>query len=356
MNRLSQAGRLFCWVLTLSWLGLPGHCLAQNRQMLFGLSFSSDSKHIATCGDRVRVFEAATGKRLTEIDEPWKNIGVSREIAFFPKDPDQLVVGPHDGPIRVLKLGQAEPVHKLEGHDGMTSALAFSMDGKSLATSSVRYIQGKAALGKLRYWDVGSGRLLHSEDRDDAGIDAVSISDDGTQLAFCTKTDLEVYDTTSWGQIGSVTLPAGNLQGEPFGMETAFGKDDGFVVVAGGICVPSGNGCRTTGLLWKLDLNGSATLTGGPRAGYCRSVSFTPDRTRFVSGHESGLGHQVFQIDLESGELVWTATGGGRGGLPDPYGVRISPDGKLVAWCTSGRIHVIDAANGEEVRTIVVAD
>lgn len=357
MTLLFWAGRLAGLLLV---IGLSfGRCSvgrAQGRTALYGLSFSSDSKHFATCGDRVRVFETATGNRLKEIDEPWAGIGLSSEIAFSPAEPDLLVVGPRDGPIRVLRLGQAEPVRKLEGHDGMTSALAFTRDGKSLATSSIRYIRGEAAFGKLRYWDVESGRLLHSEDRDDAGIDALSISDDGKQIAFCTRADLEVYDTESWGQIGSVTLPAGNLQGEPFGMETAFGKGDEFVIISGGVCVPVNGGCRTTGLLWKLDLNGSATLMGDPRGGYCRSVSFTPDRERFVSGHEQGASQQIFLVELDGGNPVWTIERGSGGGLPEPFGLRIAPDGKVAAWCTSGRVHIVDAANGKEVRTIKIRD
>ncbi len=60
--------------------------------------------------------------------------------------------------------------------------------------------------------------------------------------------------------------------------------------------------------------------------------------------------------DLDSGDIVWTAARDGRGGLPEPFGVRISPDGKLVAWCVLGQIRVVDAANGEEVRTLELAD
>ena len=60
-------------------------------------------------------------------------------------------------------------------HEHSVTAIAFSPDGKSIATGSA---------GHLRIWDAANGRLrsIHAEDAT-RGVDAIAFSPDGRQVA-----------------------------------------------------------------------------------------------------------------------------------------------------------------------------
>ena len=69
-----------------------------------------------------------------------------------------------------------ESLHTLSGHTDLIESLAFSPDGKWLATASDD--------ATLKIWDAATGELLHDY-KDFSGIvDSVAFSPDGTRLAF----------------------------------------------------------------------------------------------------------------------------------------------------------------------------
>ena len=89
-------------------------------------------------------------------------------------------------PLSPLPAKQPKPRHTLKGHAGKVYSLAFSPDGKTLASA------GKA----VQLWDVASGKKKATllEDPDD--IASVAFSPDGTTLASAGK-EVQLWDVAS---------------------------------------------------------------------------------------------------------------------------------------------------------------
>ena len=85
--------------------------------------------------------------------------------------------------------------HKLQG----PTSLAFSPDGKTLATGN---IEGWLESGDLRLWRVSDGKLLHKA-RYVYGVNDIAFSPDGKTLAMTTmveksKNPIRVWDVAAW--------------------------------------------------------------------------------------------------------------------------------------------------------------
>ena len=332
-----------------------------NRATLWDLSFSKDSNHLLTCGDRLRVFDLRDPPLREPVKQPWKELGWSRRATFSPTDATLLAVAKDTGHVTLLRLGQAEPVLEIPVEEAAWGNachdLVFSPDGKQLAVAFSKIEEGKFVEGQLRIHDVETGKLVHSVSRDENKISGVAFSPGGGRLAFCCGPELEVFERAPWEALGTVVLPTGTFHEDDgaFALAATFVNDENHLIVGGGICegLRKGMGCNTTGLLWSVDFEGEARLSEEPRPSYIRSVCATPDGRQYVIAFSDQQGTQV---------SLWEANGTARWGIlkpwgmhpGEPYGLRISPDGKRVAWCDDGGIHLLDAANGDVLEAMGV--
>ena len=346
-----------------------------NPDIRWAIDFSSDGSLIATCGNYVRVYEVKTGKLVHDIEGKFTkaiafNAIAFNAIAFSPATPNQFVAGGVDGVLSLWQVGKKAVVREFRGHDGVIWSAAVDKSGKYAATGSVRYQEGKAALGQFRLWEIETGKAAQSLDVKDGAIQGVSFSGDGKLVAFCRNmntdaSSVEVYHVQPWKLASSVKLSAGaNLEttkwgkAVPFGLSTRFVPDQKRVVVAGGICVrvdpaPYPYACQTTGLLWRADLGeASAKLLDEPQPEYYRSLGITPDGKRFATGN--GINNAILggkariqMRDVETGKTLWSAASDA-----EPYAVTVSPDGETVAAGQRDGVLLLNAKTGETIRLI----
>ena len=158
------------------------------------VAFSKDGTRLAsTSADKVYVWDAATGQKLSEKLHDQNVIGV----AFSPKHESLLASGTFGGLVKVWDWTTGKETPGFVGHTDYVWAVAFSPDGTQLATASKDRT--------VKVWNVKTGRWIH----DLAGHTAfshyrVAFNLDGSRLAASGDDDnIKLWDLTT----GAETMP-----------------------------------------------------------------------------------------------------------------------------------------------------
>jgi WD40 repeat protein len=136
------------------------------------LAFSPDARFLAST-DRatVHLFDTKTFQKVRTFDKPPERFGVpacwvdAKTLAF---------AGEHAVSLYDAETGKA--VHHFAGHNGPVAALAFSTDGKWLASGDM--ISGEAFV-----WDIESAKTVHRFGGHPGGATVLAFSHDGKILA-----------------------------------------------------------------------------------------------------------------------------------------------------------------------------
>jgi WD40 repeat protein/beta-lactamase regulating signal transducer with metallopeptidase domain len=122
-----------------------GHWKAPNT-----LTLSQDGKTVVSWGDDrvVRRWEAATGKLLGAFSAPPRTTR-----AALSSDGRTVALANADNTIRLYDTGTGKELHQFKSHANGTASLAFSPDGKMLASRD-------SADNSILLFDVGAGREL----------------------------------------------------------------------------------------------------------------------------------------------------------------------------------------------------
>jgi RNA polymerase sigma factor (sigma-70 family) len=146
------------------------------------IAFSPDGKTIAYGG---RAADGSVYIRLSDVQDPkdvktWNIVGGLNSLKFSP-DGKMLAVGaPKE--ITLFDVEAGQPAHTFSDNDGRIEEIAFSPDGKSIASCKLN--------GPLKVWDIEAEKVRLELDCDSSWVGYITYSPDGKKMAAtCTKND-----------------------------------------------------------------------------------------------------------------------------------------------------------------------
>ncbi|MFF7241737.1 helix-turn-helix domain-containing protein [Streptomyces collinus] len=272
---------------------------------------------LALAGLRYETNEATTAAALGALAVPTYpvrplagNTGPLTAVAFSP-DGRTLATGGTDTRVRLRHAdGSGTPV-VLSGHTGEVAAVAFGPDGRTLASGS--------ADGSVRIWDVRTGTTAVQLSAQAGAVTAVAFSPDGTKLATGFEDGTaRLWNARTGRALATFTGHTGRVSGVAF-------SPDGRTLLTGS--------WDDTARLWNLHTHRSTGVLRGHR-GEVYAVAFGPDGTTAATGSADGTARLW---DVRTGHGTTTL----RGHTRVVTSVAFSPDGRTLltgSWDDTARL------------------
>jgi WD40 repeat protein len=264
--------------------------------------------------------------------------GVVSAIAFSPNG-RLVATASWDKTVKLWDVATRREIRSLEGHSDSVLVVAFSSDGKLLASG------GTDTLVKI--WDVETGRQVRTIDGHKGNVRTLAFSPDGTMLAVggdlpkgLTRADelddtMEVWDVTTGRMLHKLDSFRAMVS------TLAFSPDGHSFAAAGYLYPERQNFIR----IWDVP-KWKSKRTLAPHQERITSIAFSPDGRSIASASKD----RTIQIaDVETGREIRSLAGHTKAVLV----IAFSPDGRMIASGSEDRtVKVWNSANGQEIVTL----
>jgi WD40 repeat protein len=238
------------------------------------VSFTPDGKLVAHSDWEVKLWDTATGRELTTIRKNPSSynplFGEPRAVTLDGKV--EALVSGDDKKIKLRDVTKDEELLILKGHTEWVSALAFSSDGKTLASGS----RDKT----VRLWDVATGKELHTlrDLPDDKSflpdVTSLQFLSDNKTLASAVGKQVKIWDVGTGKELRT-------LQSHTAWITC-------LAATSGGKLLASGSEDKTVKLWDPLTGKELATFKVDTRSVHC--LAFTADGKKLATGIEDHPG------------------------------------------------------------------
>jgi WD40 repeat protein len=263
--------------------------------------FSPDGRRIASCSldGPIKIWDAQTGQELRSLRAHEKG---THSVAFSP-DGHLLAtgggdgtVGPPRGTVKVWDAKTGQLRRTLEERSRPVLQVAFSPDGQRLASVSwVRKSDEMPPRGEMKIWDVTTGKLLLTVPGHEGRMVCVAFSPDGKRLATGSPdTTVKIWDAQTGEELRTFRGHSQQVHC------VAFSRDGRLLASGGG--GPFDFLGETELKVWDGE-TGQELCTLREHLGAVRGVAFSPDGRRLAS---AGMDRTVKLWDVATGHEVLT--------------------------------------------------
>jgi len=308
------------------------------------VAFDSQGSRLASiCSDNtIRIWDLQQSRETLTLS------GAGAQSVAFGPDGKKVASGSLDGSVKVWDPKTGQLKQDLKGHNVPVHLVAYSPDGKRLASSGYGHRNPDGGWGnrtgdkcEVRMWDAASGRELFALEipprKDSRQIARAEFSADGKFIVSPTDEEVKVWDAETGKELPSL---------KRWGISSPDGKR----MASGGW-----NRRQTTGgeiTIWDIE-SGHDLLTLNHGSGAV-SVAFSPDGKRVASASNDNAANP----DEKNTVKIWDAVTGrqllslpsGRAGYMCP--VAFTPDGQRIASAGGEGVRIWDAETGEELLTL----
>lgn len=268
--------------------------------------------------------------------------------------------------ITAATVSQVKLQTKLNGHTGRVFSVAFSSDGRLLASAgqnnevklwdlttqqeiksfkhngdwAIFFLANdqRLATNNGEVWDIESGEIVYAAN---SNRRQVTFSPDGRWMALApSNLPIELWNTATWQIERTLNKHSDAVIGMAFSADST--------LLATGSALGPDDIADISIKLWNV-LDGRELFTLKGHSEDIHAVAFSPDGSLLASG---GIDPTVKIWDVKSGQLIRSLHSGE--GIMD---VIFSPDGTLMASAGSdGNVKLWDVASGKQLKTLVHPD